>query len=127
MKNAALQAFLVGVDESLLQPPVNVLRLSLHPKGLAPRIANLATWRAHILTRLQRQTVVTGDPVLARLLTELSGYPGGDETAPAEEELHAVHDDAREAHAAAWELNYVALGGDIGCMVNGAGLAMASA
>jgi transcriptional regulator with XRE-family HTH domain len=90
MANAALQAFLVGVDESLLQPPVNVLRLSLHPKGLAPRIANLATWRAHILTRLQRQTVVTGDPVLARLLTELSGYPGGDETAPAEEEFGGI-------------------------------------
>lgn len=43
-------------------------------------------------------------------------------------ELKAMQDpsqeDAREAHAAAWELNYVALGGDIGCMVNGAGLAM---
>lgn len=90
MANAALQAFLVGVDESLLQPPVNVLRLSLHPKGLAPRIANLATWRAHILTRLQRQTVVTGDPVLARLLTELTGYAGGDESAPAEEEFGGI-------------------------------------
>ena len=33
-------------------------------------------------------------------------------------------DDAREAHAAQWDLNYVALDGNIGCMVNGAGLAM---
>ncbi len=43
-------------------------------------------------------------------------------------ELEAMHDpsqeDEREAHAAQWELNYVALDGNIGCMVNGAGLAM---
>jgi succinyl-CoA synthetase beta subunit len=43
-------------------------------------------------------------------------------------DLQAMHDpsqeDAREAHAAAWDLNYVALDGNIGCMVNGAGLAM---
>jgi succinyl-CoA synthetase beta subunit len=42
--------------------------------------------------------------------------------------LREMHDpsqeDAREAHAAEWELNYVALDGNIGCMVNGAGLAM---
>jgi succinyl-CoA synthetase beta subunit len=41
------------------------------------------------------------------------------------QEMHdPSQDDAREAHAARWELNYVALGGSIGCMVNGAGLAM---
>ena len=43
-------------------------------------------------------------------------------------DLQAMHDpsqeDAREAHAAEWDLNYVALDGNIGCMVNGAGLAM---
>jgi len=74
--NAALAALLDGVaDPSLLEPPVNVLRLSLHPLGLAPRIANLAEWRAHLLDRLRRQAVVTGDPVLADLAVELAAYP----------------------------------------------------
>ena len=44
---------------------------------------------------------------------------------PALKEMHdPSQEDAREAHAAAWDLNYVALDGSIGCMVNGAGLAM---
>ncbi|HZG66693.1 MAG TPA: helix-turn-helix domain-containing protein, partial [Herpetosiphonaceae bacterium] len=47
--NDAVPPLLGGVDPSLLQPPVNVLRLSLHPAGLAPRIANLPEWRAHVL------------------------------------------------------------------------------
>ena len=74
--NAALAPMLTGVaDRSLLEPPVNVLRLSLHQEGLAPRIANLAEWRAHLLDRLRRQIVVTDDPVLADLLQELATYP----------------------------------------------------
>ena len=64
-----------GADASLLQPPVNVLRLSLHPKGLAPRIGNLAEWRAHLLERLRRQVEISADPVLSELLKELRGYP----------------------------------------------------
>ncbi|HET8673025.1 MAG TPA: hypothetical protein VFL87_05290, partial [Thermoleophilaceae bacterium] len=56
---------------------VNVLRLSLHPEGLAPRIANLAEWRAHLLDRLGRQAVVSGDPALFALHEELAAYPGG--------------------------------------------------
>lgn len=73
--NRATPLFLAGVEPSLLEPPVNVLRLSLHPGGVAPRIVNLAEWRSHLLTRLRRQTEATGDPVLAELLNELSGYP----------------------------------------------------
>ena len=74
--NGAVAPLLAEVtDESLLRPPLNVLRLSLHPRGLAPRIVNLSEWRAHLLDRLRRQTDVTGDPVLARLLRELAGYP----------------------------------------------------
>jgi len=74
--NAALGPMLAGVaDRSLLEPPVNVLQLSLHPDGLAPRIANLVEWRAHLLDRLRRQISVTSDPVLADLLRELSTYP----------------------------------------------------
>lgn len=64
-----------GVDAELLKPPVNVLRLSLHPQGLAPRIANLPEWRAHLLARLRREIELTADPVLAELLQELSAYP----------------------------------------------------
>jgi transcriptional regulator with XRE-family HTH domain len=61
--------------EHLLEPPVNVLRLSLHPEGVAPRIANLAEWRAHLLDRLGREAVTSGDPALAALHEELAGYP----------------------------------------------------
>lgn len=73
--NRALAPLLDGVDAALLAPPANVLRLSLHPKGVAPRIANLPEWRAHILARLRRQVEVSADPVLRALLDELRGYP----------------------------------------------------
>jgi hypothetical protein len=59
----------------LLGPPLNVLRLSLHPAGLAARIVNLAEWREHLLVRLERQVETSGDPVLAGLLDELRAYP----------------------------------------------------
>jgi transcriptional regulator with XRE-family HTH domain len=73
--NSAASRLMSGADPGLLQPPVNVLRLSLHPKGLAPRIANLAEWRGHLLARLRRQVEVSADPVLADLMRELSAYP----------------------------------------------------
>jgi transcriptional regulator with XRE-family HTH domain len=73
--NRSVAPLLTGVDPELLKPPVNVLRLSLHPKGLAPRIVNLAEWRAHLLERLRRQVDVTADAVLVELLKELRGYP----------------------------------------------------
>src|SRR5262245_9859056 len=73
--NNAVPPLLAGVDPSLLRPPVNALRLSLHPAGLAPRIANLAEWRSHLLARLRRQIEVTADTVLEELLSELCAYP----------------------------------------------------
>lgn len=73
--NSAVAPLLAGVASSLLQAPVNVLRLSLHPDGLAPRIANLPQWSAHLFARLRRQIEVSGDPVLAALMRELSNYP----------------------------------------------------
>ncbi len=73
--NRAIPPLLAGAEPSLLEPPVNVLRLSLHPQGLAPRIVNLAQWRAHLHARLRRQIDATADPILAELLNELSGYP----------------------------------------------------
>jgi transcriptional regulator with XRE-family HTH domain len=73
--NRAIRPLLVGIEQSLLELPVNVLRLSLHPQGLAPRIANLAEWRSHILARLRRQIDASADPVLGELYNELSGFP----------------------------------------------------
>ncbi|MGH2560950.1 MAG: helix-turn-helix domain-containing protein [Thermomicrobiales bacterium] len=73
--NRVVGPLLVGVQADLLQPPVNVLRISLHPHGLAPRIANYAQWRAHLLARLRSQVETTADPTLAALLDELAGYP----------------------------------------------------
>ena len=75
--NKAAPPMLPGVAPALLQPPVNVLRLSLHPEGLAPRIANLPEWRAHLFARLRHQIDLTADPVLVDLLEELRGYPAG--------------------------------------------------
>jgi transcriptional regulator with XRE-family HTH domain len=69
--NAAVAPLLQGLPPELLQPPVNVLRLSLHPEGLGPRIVNLPEWRAHLLARLWHQIDVSGDPALIRLLAEL--------------------------------------------------------
>ncbi|MBI2770125.1 MAG: helix-turn-helix transcriptional regulator [Burkholderiales bacterium] len=73
--NRMLPHLLAGADASLLQPPVNVLRLSLHPQGLASKIVNLAQWRAHLFERLRQQVQATGDATLATLLEELQAYP----------------------------------------------------
>jgi transcriptional regulator with XRE-family HTH domain len=75
--NGALPQLYEGVSPTLLKPPVNALRLGLSPEGLAPKIANLAEWRAHLLARLRRQSDLTGDPVLMDLLQELLKYPAG--------------------------------------------------
>lgn len=73
--NAAAGALLLGAAPELLAAPVNVVRLSLHPRGVAPRIVNFTQWRLHILARLQHQLEATGDPGLATLLAEVSAYP----------------------------------------------------
>jgi transcriptional regulator with XRE-family HTH domain len=75
--NASATLLTEGVSAKLMVAPVNVLRVSLHPQGLAPRIVNLAEWRAHQLGRLHRQVSATGDPYLATLYQELNAYPGG--------------------------------------------------
>ncbi len=74
--NRAVAALVAGADSALLEPPINVLRLSLHPDGLAPRIINLAEWRAHLLGRLQREAAASGDPALAALHEDLAALPG---------------------------------------------------
>ena len=73
--NVAVPPLLAGVAAHLLAAPVNVLRLSLHPEGLAPRIANLGEWRAHLLARLLGQIDGTGDNVLRRATGGTGGLP----------------------------------------------------
>ena len=75
--NRAFEPLVDGVAEHLLAPPVNVLRLSLHPEGLAPRILNLYQWRAHLLERLARDALASADPALSVLHDELASYPDG--------------------------------------------------
>jgi transcriptional regulator with XRE-family HTH domain len=73
--NSVVSPLLVGIDPMLLQPPVNVLRYTLHPGGLAPRIANYGEWRLHMFDKLRRLIELTADPVLIDLLRELREYP----------------------------------------------------
>jgi len=72
--NKIVPLSLDAVAPALLTPPVNVLRLSLHPDGLAPRIVNLPEWREHLLLRLKKQAEDTADFELEKLLKELRGY-----------------------------------------------------
>ncbi len=80
---AALTLLTEGVAPELLEPPVNAMRLSLHPDGLAPRILNFGEWSEHLLARLRREALLSQDPALAELEREVLGYPGvtrGNET-----------------------------------------------
>jgi transcriptional regulator with XRE-family HTH domain len=74
--NRSLAMFTAEVPEHLMEPPVNVLRVSLHPDGMAERILNYGEWRAHLLDRLHRQLALTADERLAALYDEVSAYPG---------------------------------------------------
>ena len=82
--NAAIDILLADCDPALLEPPVNALRLTLHPDGLAPRIRNLAQWAAHLQRQVAHRADRTHDPRLAELASELAGYevPGTGEVAP---------------------------------------------
>lgn len=73
--NRVVPALLADLDAALWMPPINVLRLSLHPQGLGPRIVNHGQWRSHLFERLRQQIDATGDPGLAALRDELLAYP----------------------------------------------------
>ena len=73
--NEAATRLLAGVAPPLLTPPINVLRLSLHPDGIATRIVNFSEWRAHLLARLRHQVDLYADPTLGALLNELTELP----------------------------------------------------
>jgi transcriptional regulator with XRE-family HTH domain len=87
--NAMIAPFLATVAPSLLTPPINVMRLSFHPQGLAPLTVNLAEWCGHLLERLHRQCEATADPVLVALYEELKTYP-----IPARKAPHTVGADS---------------------------------
>ncbi|MGH7695163.1 MAG: transcriptional regulator, partial [Gemmatimonadaceae bacterium] len=74
MANRMVAALLGGIPAALPQPPVNVVRLTLHPKGLAPRIRNLRQWRTHVLERVAHQAALSADQVLIDLLAELKSF-----------------------------------------------------
>ena len=92
--NGAFAPLLNGASAVLLRPPVNVLRLTLHPEGLGPRLANYHEWRTHVLEKLRCQIEISGDPVLTGLLRELRNYaaPAGAKAAKpsSDQELHRL-------------------------------------
>ena len=75
-RNGSTAVLLEDVAPELLTPPVNALRVALHPAGLAPRIVNLAQWSAYLLRRLDHQVLAGADPGLAKLADEARSYPG---------------------------------------------------
>jgi transcriptional regulator with XRE-family HTH domain len=85
--NKAVDILLAEVDASLLVPPVNMLRLCLHPKGFAPQVINYAEWRKDVLEFLNRQVEITADAFLTELLEELKGYslPHASQSSPKSE------------------------------------------
>ena len=76
LANEPLNLLAGGVAPELLEPPANALRATLHPQGMAPRIANFAEWSAHLLHRLRGQIALSGDPELEALYEEVRAYPG---------------------------------------------------
>ncbi|MCX5239118.1 helix-turn-helix transcriptional regulator [Streptomyces prunicolor] len=73
--NRGITMLLDGVPESLLQPPLNAMRLTLHPQGMAPRIRNLGEWRGHLLAQMQRQIALHRSEPLRALYEEVAAYP----------------------------------------------------
>jgi transcriptional regulator with XRE-family HTH domain len=73
--NSGLAGFLGLISPELLEPPMNVVRASLHPSGLSKFILNFDEYAAHVIERLRRQLAATSDPGLGALLDEVSGYP----------------------------------------------------
>lgn len=100
--NRAMARLSADVDESLLTPPVNAMRVGLHPRGLARRIANLEEVRTYFLGRLERQVALTRDAELAELLAEARGYPAPapDDMAPAPDDSASAPDDMALAEMA---------------------------
>ena len=88
--NGGLGLLLDGIDPALLEPPVNVLRVSLHPDGMARHLEDLAGYSSLVLSTLRREAALLGDPELRALHDELAGYPGAGVAAPPTERVGVV-------------------------------------
>jgi transcriptional regulator with XRE-family HTH domain len=75
LSNSALPRLYEGCSPDLLRPPINAIRLVLHPQGMGPRILNFIEWRAHTITVLRQQMEARADPAIQALLTEVMAYP----------------------------------------------------
>ncbi|WP_031153738.1 helix-turn-helix domain-containing protein [Streptomyces xanthophaeus] len=94
--NRGITMLLDGVPGHLLEPPLNAMRLTLHPEGLAPRIHNLREWRGHLLAQMERQIALSRSAPLRALYEEVAAYPvpdrpGTDGPADAEPEEAAPY------------------------------------
>lgn len=92
MSNRVADALLAGIAPELRTAPLNVLRVSLDPRGLAPMIANLGAWRTYLLTRLRRLAVTSEDPLLWALHAELASMPALPDEGPPEVDAGPVND-----------------------------------
>lgn len=90
LANTAATDLFAGISPELLSPPINVLRLSLHPQGLSRRIKNLSEWRHHVIERLRIQIDECFDPSLSQLLMELRAYPAPPHTPEASPDLPSI-------------------------------------
>lgn len=72
--NDAVEVFLEGAAPELLTPPVNMIRLMLHPDGMAPRVRNLPEWGRHVTENLRALAHRSPDPRLDAFVDELTGY-----------------------------------------------------
>jgi len=88
--NKGVRLLLDGVAGHLLEPPMNAMRLTLHPQGLAPRIQNLAEWRGHLLERMERQAALRSSDALRGLYEEVAAYPAPAGTTHAAPDERAV-------------------------------------
>ncbi|MFF7865673.1 helix-turn-helix domain-containing protein [Streptomyces qaidamensis] len=87
--NRGVMTLVDGVGEALLEPPLNAMRLALHPQGLAPRIRNLRAWRGHLLEQMERQIALHRSEPLRALYEEVAAYPVPDAD-PADEPSEPV-------------------------------------
>jgi transcriptional regulator with XRE-family HTH domain len=88
--NRGIAMFLAGIPESLLQPPLNAMRLTLHPEGMAPRIRNLREWRGHLLAQMERQIALHRSGPLRALYEEVAAYPVPDRDDDGDEQAESV-------------------------------------
>jgi hypothetical protein len=83
--NRGIAMLMEGIPESLLAPPLNAMRLTLHPEGLAPRIRNLREWRGHLLAQMERQIALDRSEALRAVYDEVKAYPVADRDSVADD------------------------------------------